>query len=247
WLPWLPARAPSNLRPLLTQVRLSQTSRTLSCIDHSVNMGKDRQRRKNEALAQEIFSRGRRSSAPGAGVLNSRKPGAGPSLASRVGIAKRSASTAARTTHKLVKPAAGDVDAEWTHDLHALNNPTAGKTTKLPPRGPKAARTARVDQLQRGLNGGSVSSQAPNSQFNVVAPSASTPGMSIRGLAGPYIVLAKNFAHGTTAADIESAVTPIGGVTLSCRIIAHRPQVIAEIIFESKEGADAVVDTFNNQ
>lgn len=146
-----------------------------------------------------------------------------------------------------MKPAAGDVDAEWTHDLHALNNPTAGKTTKLPPRGPKAARTARVDQLQRGLNGGSVSSQAPNSQFNVVAPSASTPGMSIRGLAGPYIVLAKNFAHGTTAADIESAVTPIGGVTLSCRIIAHRPQVIAEIIFESKEGADAVVDTFNNQ
>jgi hypothetical protein len=47
----------------------------------------DRQRRKNEALAQEIFSKNRRSSAPGAG-LNNRKPGTGPSLASRVGVAK---------------------------------------------------------------------------------------------------------------------------------------------------------------
>jgi hypothetical protein len=47
----------------------------------------DRQRRKNEALAQEIFSKGRRSSAPGAGVIH-RKPGTGPSLASRVGVAK---------------------------------------------------------------------------------------------------------------------------------------------------------------
>jgi hypothetical protein len=47
----------------------------------------DRQRRKNEALAQEIFSKGRRQSAPSAGS-NSRKPGAGPSLASRIGVAK---------------------------------------------------------------------------------------------------------------------------------------------------------------
>ena len=46
----------------------------------------DRQRRKNEALAQEVFSKGRRSSAPGAG-MNNRKPGTGPSLASRIGVA----------------------------------------------------------------------------------------------------------------------------------------------------------------
>ena len=52
-----------------------------------VNGRTDRQRRKNEALAQEIFSKGRRSNAPGAGVSN-RKPGTGPSLASRVGISK---------------------------------------------------------------------------------------------------------------------------------------------------------------
>jgi hypothetical protein len=45
----------------------------------------DRQRRKNENLAQEIFGKNRRSSAPGAG-MNSRKPSAVvPSLASRIG------------------------------------------------------------------------------------------------------------------------------------------------------------------
>jgi hypothetical protein len=47
----------------------------------------DRQRRKNEALAEEIFSKNRRSSAPGSGI-NNRKPGSGPSLASRIGISK---------------------------------------------------------------------------------------------------------------------------------------------------------------
>jgi len=66
-------------------------------------------------------------------------------------------------------------------------------------------------------------------------------------MAGPYIVIAKNFAPGTTAADIESATTPVGGVALSCRIISERPNVMVELIFETKEGADNVVDTFNNQ
>jgi hypothetical protein len=66
-------------------------------------------------------------------------------------------------------------------------------------------------------------------------------------MAGPYIVMAKNFALGTTADDIESAMTPIGGVCLSCRIVTETPNVIAEIIFESKEGADNVISTFNNQ
>jgi hypothetical protein len=47
----------------------------------------DRQRRKNEALAQEIFGRGRHASGPAAGQ-GPRKPGTGPSLASRVGITK---------------------------------------------------------------------------------------------------------------------------------------------------------------
>ena len=72
-------------------------------------------------------------------------------------------------------------------------------------------------------------------------------GMSIRGLAGPFVVTAQNFAPGTTAADIESAMTPIGGLITSCRLLKTNPIVIAEIVFENKEGADNVIATFDNQ
>jgi hypothetical protein len=47
----------------------------------------DRQRRNNEALAEKIFGKNRRASAPGAGMA-SKKPGTGPSLASRIGVTK---------------------------------------------------------------------------------------------------------------------------------------------------------------
>lgn len=72
-------------------------------------------------------------------------------------------------------------------------------------------------------------------------------GLSIRGLAGPYAVMAQNFAPGTTAADIESAMTPVGGEMLSCVILKTSPIIIAEMVFTSKEGADDVISTFNNQ
>lgn len=45
----------------------------------------DRQRRKNESLAQQIFGKNRRASAPGAGIKA--KSGPVPSLASRIGVA----------------------------------------------------------------------------------------------------------------------------------------------------------------
>lgn len=217
-------------------------------VDFDTIINANRQRRKHEALAQEIFSKGRRSSAPGAGVSN-RKPGTGPSLASRVGVAKRTASTTS-TSQKLVKPsskpASGNVDAEWTHDLYPLSNPSVSRVSQLPLRTPKASRVARNNRLYSALSG-SASSSALNSQFNITNSSKPSTRLSIRGLAGPYVVMAKNFAQGTTAADIESAMVPVGGIVLSCRLIAERPNVIAEIIFETKEGADNVVDTFNNQ
>ncbi|RDW70083.1 hypothetical protein BP5796_08480 [Coleophoma crateriformis] len=215
-----------------------------SADDFNAIINQDRQRRKNEALAQEIFGKGRRSSAPGAGMINNRKPGTGPSLASRIGIQKRSVSTSTKPAPRLprvnVRPAAGNVDAEWTHDLHGLNNPSGV------PSGPRASRQTRNQRIQGALNG-SASSPALNSQFNIISAPKPAQSLSIRGIAGPYVVMAKNFAPGTSAADIESAMTPVGGVALSCRLIAERPNVIAEIVFESKEGADNVVDTFNNQ
>ena len=71
--------------------------------------------------------------------------------------------------------------------------------------------------------------------------------MSIRGLAGPYIVIGSNFAPGTTSADIESAMVPVGGEMQSCRVITSSPTVIAEMVFIDKGGAENVIATFNNQ
>ncbi|KAH6684357.1 hypothetical protein B0J14DRAFT_10366 [Halenospora varia] len=212
--------------------------------DFNAIINADRQRRKHQALAQEIFSKGRRSSAPGPGVA-SRKPAAVPSLASRIGVAKRSVSTTAKNPRHAkpdTKPAPGNVNAEWTHDLHTLNNPRSSAV----PRGPRGGRANRNNErIYSALNGSA--SPAVNSQFNIIGSSKPATGISIRGIAGPYIVVAKNLARGTTVADIESAMAPIGGVVLKCNLITERPNVIAEIEFETKEGADNVVDTLNNQ
>jgi len=72
-------------------------------------------------------------------------------------------------------------------------------------------------------------------------------GINIRGMGGPYKVRAQNFALGTTAADIESVMSGIGGELLSCRIVASNPTVMADLIFADKVGAENVVTTFNNK
>lgn len=73
-------------------------------------------------------------------------------------------------------------------------------------------------------------------------------GLTIRGVAaGPFTVMASNFAPGTTASDIEASMASIGGEILSCRLISAHPTVIAEIIFSEKAGAENVIATFNNQ
>lgn len=74
-----------NLRSIST--RCSQLVRMASQLraDFESLQQIDRQRRKNEALAQQIFGKNRRASAPGAG--NKAKSGSVPSLASRIGVA----------------------------------------------------------------------------------------------------------------------------------------------------------------
>ncbi|KFY34592.1 hypothetical protein V494_06635 [Pseudogymnoascus sp. VKM F-4513 (FW-928)] len=204
----------------------------------------DRTRRKNEALADDIFNRGRRQSAPGAVP---RKPGTGPSLASRVGISKeRSRSITPKPIGSAKFPKrtvpAGNVNSDWTHDLHGVNNPSPLAPSSLKNKSLKPGRNAQF----RTLLGNSASSPNLNAQFNVL-PKAGGAGLSIRGIAGPTTVQAQNFAPGTTAADIESAMTPIGGKIVKCIVVATRPNVIAEIIFEHREGANAIIDTFHNQ
>jgi len=71
--------------------------------------------------------------------------------------------------------------------------------------------------------------------------------ISIRGTAGPYVVIGSNFAPGTTAADIESAMIPSGGEMQSCRVMTSTPTVIAEMVFGEKHNAESVISTFNNK
>ncbi|KAK3374897.1 hypothetical protein B0H63DRAFT_526193 [Podospora didyma] len=221
-----------------------------------------RNRKKNEALAVKIFGRDRRTSLPAKGTGG----GLGP-LASRAGVKKQQ-----RAASSNVRPA-GNIDGEWTHDLHEESVPT----------GPRGDR--RQNNNRNGPNpiGGSLASRITNpnagpagnprqkrqaarraealikSELQPRAPQNATraassfgagtfsKGMTIRGLAGPYVVMAQNFAPGTTAADIESAMTPVGGIISSCRVIKHSPIVVAEVVFESREGAENAVSTFHNQ
>ncbi|MCJ1321904.1 hypothetical protein MMC15_007249 [Xylographa vitiligo] len=195
----------------------------------------DRLRRKNEALANEIFGKGRRASTPA--TTGKRKPGI-PSLASRVGITKLSK----RSVSSTPKPKAG-VDNSWTHDLHPINNPSTVRKTRL---GHETLNTHTAKNDNR-LFSAVPEVQERSSRTAVGIAFAGADGITIRGLAGPYTVQASNFAPGTTAADIESAMVPIGGEMQSCRIIKPGPTVIAEMVFLDKAGADNVIATFNNQ
>ncbi|KAI9820240.1 MAG: hypothetical protein M1827_005862 [Pycnora praestabilis] len=197
-------------------------------------------RRKNEALAKEIFGKGRRASAPGAGIGGRKTPLGPASLASRVGIAKDTA-TSQRSISTAPKPQA-NIEGQWGHDLHHVNNPKASRVSQLP-RKNSAARITRDNRLYAALQ----SDPTNNGISNQVNIRGATNGISIRGTAGPFVVTASNFAPGTTAADIEATLLPIGGEMTSCRIIVAQPTVIAEIVFVEKEGAENVIAMLNNQ
>lgn len=86
---------------------------------------------------------------------------------------------------------------------------------------------------------------AENGASNTDPP---TSGLNIKGRAsGPCAVVGSNFAPGTTADDIESAFSPVGGTVLGCRLLSTYPAVSAEVIFADKRGAYDVVAKFNAQ
>jgi hypothetical protein len=73
-------------------------------------------------------------------------------------------------------------------------------------------------------------------------------GFNVRGAAGgPHIVIAENFAPGTTAADIESVMLDVGGQMSDCILVATQPTVIAEMTFIERAGAETVIGTFNGK
>jgi hypothetical protein len=71
--------------------------------------------------------------------------------------------------------------------------------------------------------------------------------MTIKGASGPFVVIGSNFAPGTTAADIQSAIEPISGPMLTCRVTSHHPTVTAEFAFGEKWCAENAVANFHNQ
>jgi hypothetical protein len=77
----------------------------------------------------------------------------------------------------------------------------------------------------------------------------SGPGFTIKGSAKrDYIVMASNFAPGTTAEDIGSVFAPKSDAGLvQCQITSASPTVTAELIFDNQNGADAVVQKYNGK
>ncbi|RMZ76165.1 hypothetical protein DV738_g5105, partial [Chaetothyriales sp. CBS 135597] len=108
-----------------------------------------------------------------------------------------------------------------------------------------AVQAARTSRIQSAL-------ESPlSSQANI----SKSRGIAIKGAAGPFTVVATNFAPGTTAADIESAVAHDGAdvdgnnTLLSCRLTSsHRdPIVTAELVYSDREVAERIVSLYNNQ
>ncbi|MCJ1472739.1 hypothetical protein MMC13_001388 [Lambiella insularis] len=189
----------------------------------------DRLRRKHEALANEIFSRGRKPNSP---ALNSkRKPGTGPSLASRVGVAKASQRSASSASGSGVGR-----DKSRTHGLQQGNNTQSARDSN-----PRA-----MSKNSQTYNSSSANQESNSPAVNTFAQHGGR-GMTIRGLAGPYVVIASNFAPGTTSADIQSAMVSSECDMQSCKIITSSPTVMAEMVFLDKGVAEKVIATFNNQ
>ncbi|CAG1962117.1 unnamed protein product [Fusarium graminearum] len=225
---------------------MAKTKKVATDFEKIINEG--RERKKNEALADRIFSKNRRQSAPSKLGFKSTSS---PSLASRVGVRKvqqRADGRGARSN------APGNVNGEWTHDLHHSISGDLSARISAPngPNGPnKRANNRRTARLSAAVDRMDTSADAPQ-QVNIVKPKVNgannnSMGITIRGLAGPFTVMAQNFAPGTTPADIESAMTPIGGEIVSCRIVKSKPILIFELAFASREGGERVIETFNDK
>ncbi|TID25340.1 Target of rapamycin complex 2 subunit [Venturia nashicola] len=211
----------------------------------------EREKKKNQLLADKIFGSGKRSTLSGPGNGNGRKAPTGPAtLASRAGITKPSAgsksnagSNGARypTSFKQVVTKGGRVG----NQQRAVSTPQLNRRNQI---------------LTNAITGGG---NAPHNLRNQIRPESPALGMrkeaprmqggiNIRGMGetpSRYTIIAQNFATGTTAADIESVLSPnpIEDGLIHCRLIASNPTVIAELIFSKLSTADLVIATFNNK
>ncbi|CAG8375553.1 unnamed protein product [Penicillium salamii] len=186
----------------------------------------DRQKKKQEDLANQLLGKNRRSSAPGSGSGANKKSANTQtaklgSLASRIGVAKRTPSATGRSTN--------------------TSNQSNGRSRGNAPRDRVNAEQVwkAFDSENRNLN--------PQSRGHAQHANNRSNNLSIKGASGPFVVIGRNFAPGTTAADIQSALEPSTGPMLSCRIIASQPSVVAEFAYAEKSAAELVVANYHNQ
>ncbi|GFN19969.1 hypothetical protein AtubIFM55763_003344 [Aspergillus tubingensis] len=177
----------------------------------------DRKRRRNEELANKLLSKKKTTNPPTkpTGKTQNVKPG---SLASRIGVAKRSASST--------------LPAKTTPSIPAPARQGARQNAR-----PSNKRRPDENRLLSALNPASGQANVRNGG-----------GLSIKGKgSGPFVVVGSNFAPGTTAADIQSALEPVSGPILRCWVTAQHPVVTAEITFAERQAAEGAVANFHNQ
>ncbi|KAF2997556.1 hypothetical protein E8E13_000708 [Curvularia kusanoi] len=197
-----------------------------------------REQKKKESLAQQFLgSRGRTATPTSGSGAKSRQNAEKPTLLSRIS----GGANVQKGRSASAKPS-GNIDGKWQHDLHKVNNPNGP-----PARAGKLGRTASASQIDR--NSRTYDKFASVINRNANGRSDSAPGFSIRGVAstGPFTVIASNFAPGTTASDIESVMAPHGGEFYGCKMLTASPTVMVELTFATREGAQNVIATFNNQ
>ncbi|QKX54770.1 uncharacterized protein TRUGW13939_01859 [Talaromyces rugulosus] len=184
----------------------------------------ERRKKENQTLANQLLSKkSRRASAPGPGIGNKKAP-AEKSLASRIGVTKRSASTSSKPKF---------------NPLVAARSAAASSTRGARPGLSGSIRRTREDRMLADINAGNDVQVKSN---------VTGKGISIKGTgSGPFVVLARNFAPGTNAADIEAALEPVAGKIQGVNIQTFTPYVSAEIACAEKWGAEAIVAQFHGQ
>lgn len=136
--------------------------------------------------------------------------------------------------------------------LSATVQPNKNKPAPTATNGRSRSTTGKKDRLNAGqvraafnTENGSLHTQSSKQLLN--GGRLGGKNMTIKGVSGPFIVEGRNFAPGTTAADIQAALEPITGPMLSCRIVASQPSVVAEFEYAEKTAAELVVANFHNQ
>ncbi|ETN37066.1 uncharacterized protein HMPREF1541_08056 [Cyphellophora europaea CBS 101466] len=154
---------------------------------------------------------------------NDRSASNSPSLASRVGVGKVQRSSSSTSTSSQRNPF----------------RPSPSRNTS------SQSQRDRANRLSHALN----------ASTPLGTPTGPRPagGLTIKGKAGPWTIIASNFAPGTTAADIEATLSRDAldsdgqNGFLDCRLTSTHPTVSAELVFSERAIADRIISTYNNQ